>query len=70
MLNSRKGKLLKLQHGKCAYCGLTFREDDVMETDHMIPRTLGGDDTMKNLQLMHRHCHDQKTATDGSNRKG
>ena len=70
MLKSRKGKLLKLQHGKCAYCGLTFREGDVMETDHMIPETLGGDDSMKNLQLMHRHCHDQKTAIDGSNRKG
>jgi hypothetical protein len=34
---------------------------------HMIPRHLGGDDRLLNLQLLHRHCHDQKTAQDGSN---
>jgi RNA-directed DNA polymerase len=69
MLNSRVGALLKMQKGKCAYCGLTLREDDVLEVDHIIPKSLGGDYTMKNLQLMHRHCHDQKTAKDGSNRQ-
>ena len=37
-----------------------------------IGNTLGGDDRLMNLQLRHRHCHDQKTAQDGSNqaRKG
>lgn len=40
MLKSRTGALLKLQHGKCSYCGLTFRDGDLMETDHIIPRTL------------------------------
>ena len=70
MLKSRTGALLKLQHGKCSYCGLTFRDGDLLETDHSIPRTIGGDESMKNLQLMHRHCHDQKTAKDGSLRQG
>jgi RNA-directed DNA polymerase len=70
MLKSRTGALLKLQHGKCSFCGLTFRDGDLLETDHIIPRTLGGDESMKNLQLMHRHCHDQKTAKDGSLRRG
>jgi RNA-directed DNA polymerase len=65
MLKSRTGALLKLQHGKCSYCGLTFQDGDLIETDHIIPQTLGGDESMKNLQLMHRHCHDQKTAKDG-----
>ena len=38
-----------------------------METDHIIPQSLGGDNRLMNLQLLHRHCHDQKTAQDGSN---
>ncbi len=65
---NRKAKLLKRQKGKCDWCGLHFldKERDVMEEDHIIPRTLGGKDEWKNLQLLHRHCHDEKTATDGS----
>ena len=63
---SRKAKLLKQQKGKCPQCGLRFQEWDVMEVDHKIPRALGGKDEWKNLQLLHRHCHDEKTANDGS----
>ena len=37
-----------------------------MEIDHIIPKSLGGKDKYTNLQLLHRHCHDKKTATDGS----
>ena len=58
--------LLKKQKGKCAYCGLHFREDDVMEVDHIIPKSKGGKDEYKNLQLLHRHCHNEKTARDNS----
>ncbi|MCA1992013.1 MAG: group II intron reverse transcriptase/maturase [Coleofasciculus sp. S288] len=61
----RKAKLLKQQKGKCLACGLTFQEWDVMEVDHKIPTALGGKDEWKNLQLLHRHCHDEKTALDG-----
>ena len=32
----------------------------------MLPTILGGRDNYNNLQLLHRHCHDQKTAADGS----
>ncbi|WP_365673364.1 HNH endonuclease signature motif containing protein [Okeania sp. SIO3I5] len=35
-----------------------------METDHIKPRSKGGDNTYKNKQLLHRHCHDTKTALD------
>ena len=63
---NREAKLLKQQKGKCAHCGLTFREGDVMEVDHIIPKSIGGKDEWKNLQLLHRHCHDVKTASDGS----
>jgi RNA-directed DNA polymerase len=63
---SHKAKLLKQQKGKCLWCGLSFHEWDVMEVDHKLPRTLGGKDEWNNLQLLHRHCHDEKTALDGS----
>jgi RNA-directed DNA polymerase len=66
LTSKRTGFLLKLQKGRCALCGLYFKEDDLLETDHIIPRHLGGDDRLMNLQLLHRHCHDRKTAQDGS----
>lgn len=65
-MSKRVASLLKWQKGRCAYCGLFFREDDVMEIDHIIPKSLGGRDEYKNWQLLHRHCHDTKTAIDGS----
>jgi RNA-directed DNA polymerase len=58
--------LLKKQKGKCSHCGLHFKNEDLMETDHIIPHSKSGKDTYKNLQLLHRHCHDVKTARDGS----
>ena len=35
-----------------------------MEVDHINPKALGGRDEWKNLQLLHRHCHDEKTRGD------
>ena len=61
---NRKAKLLKQQKGKCSWCGLSFQDWDVIEEDHIIPRAMGGKDEYKNLQLLHRHCHDEKTAID------
>ncbi len=61
---NRKAKLLKQQKGKCPWCGLSFQHCDVLEVDHIIPRAIGGKDDYKNLQLLHRHCHDEKTALD------
>jgi RNA-directed DNA polymerase len=60
----RVSMLLKRQKGKCAHCELFFRDGDVMEIDHKIPRSQGGKDEYRNLQLLHRHCHDVKTALD------
>ncbi|OZH54538.1 hypothetical protein AFK68_10295, partial [Hydrocoleum sp. CS-953] len=56
--------LLKRQKNKCAFCGLTFSPTDLMEVDHIKPRSKGGDNTIKNKQLLHRHCHDTKTVKD------
>lgn len=57
----RVASLLKRQQGKCRECGLRFREGDVWEVDHVIPRRRGGTSGIHNLQLLHRHCHDVKT---------
>ncbi len=62
----RKINLLRMQKGKCTHCKTMFKHGDLTEIDHKIPRSRGGKSTYSNLQLLHRHCHDSKTATDGS----
>ncbi len=56
--------LLKRQKNKCAFCGLTFRPTDLIEVDHIIPRSKGGDNAYNNKQLLHQHCHQTKTTLD------
>ena len=63
-LSLTKARLYRLQRGKCDYCGLQFQSGDLLEIDHIIPRSLGGLDTYSNRQLLHRHCHDAKTLDD------
>ena len=65
-MNATRAKLLKQQSGKCAHCRLNFMDGDSLEIDHKIPKSLGGKDSLNNYQLLHRHCHDKKTANDGS----
>ena len=43
---------------------MRFREDDIIEEDHILARALGGKDEWENLQLLHGHWHDEKTALD------
>jgi RNA-directed DNA polymerase len=63
-VTTRVATLLKKQKGKCAQCGLFFKDGDLLEVDHITPQSLGGLDRYTNLQLLHRHCHDVKTAND------
>ena len=67
-LNKRQQQLFKQQKGKCIYCNSQFTIEDLntIEIDHIKPKALGGTNDWKNLQLLHRHCHDSKTAKDGS----
>ncbi|MEB3829200.1 hypothetical protein LKK83_17105, partial [Phormidium sp. CCY1219] len=44
---TRVSKLLKKQKGKCTHCGHYFKEEDIMEIDHIVPETLGGKDEYK-----------------------
>ena len=63
---TRVAKLLKKQKGKCNLCGQYFTPEDIVEEDHVIPQSKGGKTILKNLQLLHRHCHDVKSRNDGS----
>jgi RNA-directed DNA polymerase len=63
---SREAFLLKRQKGKCTHCGLYFTNKSMLKVDHITPKSKGGKDTYNNLQLLHRHCHDKKTASNGS----
>ena len=61
---NKVAKLLKKQKGRCTWCGQFFTPSDLLEVDHIHPRSQGGKDEYKNLQLLHRHTRDDKTALD------
>ena len=62
-LSDSIARLLKKQRGKCNWCRLTFTDGDKIEKDHIIPKAISGS-IKDNLQLLHRHCHDEKTKDD------
>ncbi|HEY9602304.1 MAG TPA: group II intron reverse transcriptase/maturase [Allocoleopsis sp.] len=66
----RKIKLLRMQKGKCLHCKTPFKDGDLTEIDHKKPLSKGGKDIYSNLQLLHKHCHDTKTAKDVSPKRG
>jgi RNA-directed DNA polymerase len=61
---TRVKALMKKQKAFCKWCHLRFVDDDTLEIDHIQPLKSGGKDEWNNLQLLHRHCHDNKTASD------
>ena len=61
---TRVVKLLKKQKGICPQCKQHFTPEDLIEVDHIIPKSKGGKDTYNNLQALHRHCHDVKSKND------
>jgi RNA-directed DNA polymerase len=63
-VSAREAKLLKEQKGKCSWCKLYFKDSDLLEIDHIIPKAKGGKDGYGNQQILHRHCHDKKTHQD------
>ena len=57
------------QAGRCIWCNKPFTEKDysnpeLIQRDHIQPRSQGGADTYENIQLLHRHCHIEKTRKD------
>jgi HNH endonuclease len=51
---------------RCASCSLSFRDDDLIELDHIVPPAAGDLHAGLNQQALHRHCHDRKTRDDES----
>lgn len=64
ILSTTQSQLLKIQKGKCSICQLFFNDSDLLEIDHIIPKFKSGGTNIRNLQLLHRHCHDVKSASD------
>jgi RNA-directed DNA polymerase len=58
LMHARRAKLLQKQQGKCRWCGLTFRDEDILEIDHIDHNHRN--DTLSNLLLLHLHCHDER----------
>ena len=63
-MKKSKAQIMKRQKGKCNFCGLYFKDGDIIEIDHIRPRAKGGKNIYNNLQLLHRHCHDIKSTYD------
>ena len=58
LMHARKAKLLHQQQGKCRWCKLTFRDEDMLEIDHIDHNH--SNNTLSNLMLLHLHCHDER----------
>ncbi len=59
-----KRLLFDAQQRKCVYCGNQYRYDE-LQVEHMVPKTLGGPDNIRNCQLACRSCNQAKgTMTD------
>ncbi len=54
--------LLKLQNGRCARCGLFFKDGDLPAVYRQAQPTMEGNGGGTRAQLLHRHCHEDKAA--------
>jgi hypothetical protein len=59
-LKQKKEKLAE-QGGLCAGCGEKILKHQLADGDHVVAWSEGGATTPENLQILHRHCHQQKT---------
>lgn len=57
--NDDKQKLWH-EHYICSYCGQEILSYNDAEVDHVIAYSKGGDTTLENAQLLHRHCNREK----------
>lgn len=53
----------------CNWCKLRFNQYNLLKVDHILSLKLGGKNEWKNIQLLHRHCHYNKTALDKKKEK-
>jgi RNA-directed DNA polymerase len=60
LLSPRRARMLKRKKGRCGYCTLHFRQEDILEIHHVDGNHKNN--KKDNLMLLHGHCHDQITA--------
>jgi len=53
---------LATQGGICLECKGPILKDQLFEGDHVLPWSEGGETVSENLQILHKHCHQAKTA--------
>ena len=51
--------LLRRYGYRCGMCWMLFREDELINEDHITPRHAGGSDALENKRLVHQWCHHQ-----------
>jgi 5-methylcytosine-specific restriction endonuclease McrA len=56
---AQRQRVFKRDGHVCAYCGI---DEGVMHIDHIIPRKVGGDHAMENLQVLCKSCNQAKAA--------
>jgi RNA-directed DNA polymerase len=61
LIDNVRKTLLKKQKGVCIHCGEIITSQDKIEIHHVIPIRKGGTDELKNLQALHKECHNQIT---------
>lgn len=54
-------RLLWRDNYVCSYCGNIILSIEDAEVDHIIPFSLGGNTSIENAQLLHRHCNREKS---------
>ena len=57
--HNKREKLWKEAAGHCVYCGHKVSLEE-MEVDHIVPRSLGGDNSLSNLACACPHCNGLK----------
>jgi len=61
LVPSIKARLIKEQHGRCGLCGNIFLPDDIIECDHIVPKSLGGKNRRENVHAVYHYCDLNKT---------
>ncbi|NEO45080.1 MAG: hypothetical protein F6K55_13490 [Moorea sp. SIO4A3] len=57
---SKYEQIYTRQKGKCPICGLPICMNEAFEVHHILPIRDGGNNSAKNLTILHRHCHKAK----------
>jgi diadenosine tetraphosphate (Ap4A) HIT family hydrolase len=62
-------KVLSRAKGRCELCGISA-EEKALEVDHIIPKNLGGEDSINNYQALCYTCNANKRDTDSTDFRG